>query len=311
MAYLNMTSNQNLWFLNFSEALLGSEGEQIFVRVSGQCVFCRNSATVILNPEQFDAACSGNLHPIQVIRDREFLISGICHKCQLTLFENQVATPVPFSHDKTETKAYVTNAVARSVAFYAMAYLNNQGYDSKKIEALRREMSLDNMASGRFTIDELLQSFEKQSAFFLNLYRQLSEDEFLHFAERLMDNQRFFSVFKHYNNVYDLMQHFNRIVYHTTLNCNWMRRDYQEETFHPNTGVFQEKVAKKACDPQRARHQRHRRQRWRGRIAGHRWTCHSHVGPHDCTASSANFLRLRRSNPAFRYDLITALTVVI
>lgn len=216
------------------------------VRVTGSCVFCKRVASAILAPIQFERSCSGDVRSIRSIRDREFLISGICQNCQIPFFEQDIASPEPVIDQTPVAKAYVTNASAQSVAFYAMAYLNNQGYDRNRIQALRRDMSLENMATGRFTIEELLESFEKQSAFFLNLYKQLSEGEFLRFAEQLMADQGFFRVFKHYDNVYDLMQHFNRTVFHTSLDCEWMRHDYQEETFHPNTGVFHEKVARKA-----------------------------------------------------------------
>lgn len=218
----------------------------MLVRVAGTCVFCKSIGSAILAPSEFERACSGDVRSIRSVRDREFLISGICHKCQVPVFEQDHGTDEPPADKIPVTKAYVTNASARSVAFYAMAYLNNQGYDKNKIAALRRDMSLENMATGRFTIEELLESFERQSAFFLNLYRQLSEGEFLRFAEQLMSDQCFFRVFKRYDNVYDLMQHFNRTIFHTSLECDWMRHDYEEETFHPNTGVFHEKVARKA-----------------------------------------------------------------
>lgn len=217
------------------------------VRVWGDCVFCKRTASAILAPLQYEEACSGNTRSISSIRDREFLISGICHECQIPVFEHDLTASEPLSDNKPVAKAYVTNASARSVAFYAMAYLNNQGYDRNKIKALRRDMSLENMAAGLFTIEELLESFAKQSAFFLNLYKQLSEGDFLRFAERLMANQNFHCVFKRHDNVYDLMQHFNRTIFHTSLECDWMWRDYQEKTFHPNTGVFFEKVAQKAA----------------------------------------------------------------
>ena len=61
------------------------------------------------------------------------------------------------------------------------------------------------------------------------------------FAESLEQQNRFNSVFKKYKNSFNLLEQYNRRIYHNKLECNYIRNDYEEETFHKNTGVYLEK----------------------------------------------------------------------
>ena len=148
------------------------------------------------------------------------------------------------SHVPVVAQAYVTNAVARSIAFYAVQYLNQCGYGEEEIRRLRRELSLENITASPFRIEEVVESFAKQSAYFLNLYQRLIDGEFYRFVCELSQDGRLASVFRNYADVDDLMAHFNRRIFHSLVECKWMRHDYKEETFHPNTGVFHEKMAR-------------------------------------------------------------------
>lgn len=145
------------------------------------------------------------------------------------------------SLNETRQTAYVTNASANSVVFYAMVYLNNKGLSPEEIENLRLKYSFENLDKHYFNIDELKHSFVNQSAFFLNLYKEMNEnDRFEHFAENLEQQNRFKEVFKNYNDFISLKRQYNRRVFHDNLDCEFMRSDFNEETFHKNTGVFSE-----------------------------------------------------------------------
>jgi hypothetical protein len=163
---------------------------------------------------------------------KEFLISG---------FE-PIRLPTYIGLEGNINTAYVTNAVANSVVFYAMAYLNNKGLSSIEIKKLRIKYSLGNLESRHFSADELKQSFVNQSIFFLNLYKDMNEhDRFEYFAENLELQNRFNEVFRNYNNFLSLKRQYNRRVFHDNIECAYMRSDYNEKTFHRNTGVFKEK----------------------------------------------------------------------
>jgi hypothetical protein len=139
-------------------------------------------------------------------------------------------------------KAYVTNAVANSIVFYAMMYLNNSGLTPIQIKGLRDKYSLGNLDQNKFTSDELRDSFLSQSAFFLNLYSFMNEnDRFENFADNLQQQERFGEIFRKYKNADDLKNQFHRKIFHVNFECVSMRNNYEEEQFYENTGVFTEK----------------------------------------------------------------------
>lgn len=162
---------------------------------------------------------------------KEFLISGFAPT------ENSIFS---FQREPIQT-AFVTNAVANSVVFYAMAYLNNKGLSPLEIKNLRLKYSFENLDEKNFNMEELKETFVNQSVFFLNLYKEMNEnDRFEHFAENLEQQDKFKKVFRNYNDFISLKRQYNRRVFHDKLECQFMRSDYSEESFHKNTGVFSE-----------------------------------------------------------------------
>lgn len=163
---------------------------------------------------------------------REFLIAGFAPT------EDSIFS---FQRNPKQT-AFVTNAVANSVVFYAMAYLNNKGLSPEEIKNLRIKYSFDNLEKRFFNMEELKYSFINQSVFFLNLYKEMNKnDRFEYFVENLEKQNRFKEVFRNYNDFISLKKQYNRRVFHNDLECPFMRSDYEEESFHKNTGVFSEK----------------------------------------------------------------------
>jgi len=142
--------------------------------------------------------------------------------------------------DEKNTNRYVTNATASSLAFYAMAFLNNQGYTAEQIRKMREKFSLENLNYKKFNIDELRTCFSNQSAYFLNLYAYMNEnDRFKNFTEKVESEKRFGKIFSYYNDSIHLNNAYNRKIFHKHLSCEQMRSDYEEGSeFHPNTGVF-------------------------------------------------------------------------
>lgn len=141
-------------------------------------------------------------------------------------------------------KAYVTNAVANSVVFYALMYLNNMGLSPNQIEGLRRKYRLGNPNHTKFfNVKEIRDSFINQSAFFMNLYSHMNEnDRFEKFHKNLEQQKMFNEVFKFYANSEELKKHYDRRIFHNKFECSAMRNDYEEGTeFHLNTGVFAER----------------------------------------------------------------------
>ncbi|MFD3393061.1 hypothetical protein U0R10_00365 [Aquirufa sp. OSTEICH-129V] len=149
----------------------------------------------------------------------------------------------PLSNNKIPCYwAYVTNAVANSIVFYAMMYLNNSGLSPSQIKGLRDKYSLGNLDQNKFTSEELRESFLSQSAFFLNLYSFMNEnDRFENFADNLQQQERFGEIFRNYKNADDLKNQYHRKIFHINFECVSMRNNYDEEQFHQNTGVFTEK----------------------------------------------------------------------
>jgi hypothetical protein len=211
-------------------------GSKELVKISGIEVLNKKPYWVYLSKEAFLGL--QNKVPVNVclreysLEIREFVISGISPLTNQTFL---------FQREPIQT-AFVTNAVANSVVFYAMAYLNNKGLSPLEIKNLRLKYSLENLDKRFFNMDELKETFVNQSAFFLNLYKEMNEnDRFEHFAENLEQQNRFKEVFRNYNDFISLKRQYNRRVFHDKLECKFMRSDYNEETFHKNTGVFSEK----------------------------------------------------------------------
>lgn len=213
-----------------------SLGSKELVKISGLEVLNKKLYWVYISKETFIKLQSGMRlsvalkdYPLEI---KEFLISGFAPT------DNSIFS---FQREPLQT-VFVTNAVASSVVFYAMAYLNNKGLNSLEIKNLRLQYSFENLDSRFFNMDELKNSFINQSVFFLNLYKEMNEnDRFEHFAKNLEQQNRFKEVFRKYDDFISLKYQYDRRVFHNKVECEFMRSDYREETFHKNTGVFSER----------------------------------------------------------------------
>lgn len=142
--------------------------------------------------------------------------------------------------------AYVTNATSRSVAFYVISFLNNQGYSPEQIVALRKQLHTER-ESGKFDIDEIQRCLIRQSVFFLELFIERFLVGFRPFLRDLEASDQFTVVFRYYKNAEELVREFERrTVYHTNYHCESMRKDYEDGERHiPNTGVFADSTVKR------------------------------------------------------------------
>jgi hypothetical protein len=138
-----------------------------------------------------------------------------------------------------ERFAYITNATAKSVVYYAYAFLKNSGYTDSEIISIRKEYSKNN----NIDIGLITNNFEKQSIQFLNLYSyMLKNNRFTNFVNNL--NQTSFKrIFKFIKDPASLLKQFNRIIFHPSFNCENIRNDYiEEDRFFANTGIFSEEI---------------------------------------------------------------------
>lgn len=143
-------------------------------------------------------------------------------------------------------KGFVTNATANSVAFYAMAFLNNQGLTPSQIKRMREKFELEDLHEKEFSQEELKKCFLTQSVYFLNLYTYMNEDDrFKNFAENPLHQKLYDSLFRRYKNSTGLLDDYSREIFHGALGCEYMRSPYEDEErslYFANTGVFAEQV---------------------------------------------------------------------
>ncbi|MBJ6119016.1 hypothetical protein JAO76_12485 [Pontibacter sp. BT310] len=169
------------------------------------------------------------------------------------LKDNYYEADVSMGGDNSARNRYVTNATASSMARYAMVYLNTQGYTPSQIYKLRKNLSLDNLNSRRFTIEELLLCFEKQSAYFLNLYKEMNEnDRFENHLKNLSPHAKALLMLEGHGSIDQIAARFRRQVFHKHVSrykhlpthnlvhqCESIHNDYDENgVFHANTKVF-------------------------------------------------------------------------
>lgn len=208
-----------------------------FVKISGPDIITNEEYWTYIKYSDYLAINQGQRFD-QIFKDYSqetlnFIVHGKAptFKCPIT------------SENKISHKAYVTNASANSVVFYAGAYLNNMGMSLTQINKLREKYSIGNLQKKYFSPDELQKSFVNQSAFFINLYRFMNEhDRFEHYVEGL-DDDRFKKIFSRYENAGTVKKNYNRRIFHDKFECTSMRNHYDEEEFHSNTGVFIESKA--------------------------------------------------------------------
>ncbi|MDH6357984.1 hypothetical protein [Parabacteroides sp. PF5-9] len=205
------------------------------MKISGLEVQNKKSYWVYISKESFANLLNGM--PINIalknysLDIKEFLICGFAPTSD-SIF---VSKRIPIQ------KAFITNAVANSIVFYAITYLNNKGLSLSEIRDIKAKYSFKNIETRFFCIDELKASFINQSVFFLKLYQEMNNNNcFEYFVDYLEQQNRFKDVFKHYKDPLSLKIQYNRRIFHDKLECFLMRSNYEEETFHKNTGVFNE-----------------------------------------------------------------------
>ena len=118
-------------------------------------------------------------------------------------------------------KGFVTNATANSVAFYAMAFLNNQDYTPSQIKQMREKFELEDLDEREFSQEELKKCFLRQSVYFLNLYTYMNEnDRFKNFAEDPLYQKLYDSLFRRHSNSAGLVKSYSRRIFHGALGCD-------------------------------------------------------------------------------------------
>lgn len=150
-------------------------------------------------------------------------------------FRNEPIIPI----QKNTNLSYVTNATANSIVYYAYKFLKHYNLNDAEIIKLRNQLKID----GNLNYSDLFNNFINQSAYFINLYAYMNEnDRFEHFTEELSKNGSFNTIFKNSTSHFSLIKQFNRKIFHIDNNCTHIKNDYEEEgKFHLNTGVFSEK----------------------------------------------------------------------
>ena len=137
--------------------------------------------------------------------------------------------------DKSDELAYITNATAKTVVYYAYMFLKHCGYTDFRVAALRSELSIDSKAG----LKGMLRSFEKESAYFINLYLYMREENrFAEFTNSLSVDV-FKRLFKFNENAESLNLYFDRRIFHVAPKCNAARKDYDDGIkYEANTGIF-------------------------------------------------------------------------
>lgn len=137
------------------------------------------------------------------------------------------------------TKGFVTNSTANSIATMCAKYME-KNFSPKQIIGLRQKYCLTNLVEGNFNTQELLEQFENQTAYFLELFNYLLvENRIEKFLEH---NKSVAEIVKDYNDciLYTrLLKQYHRNIFHTDKDCFYFKQDYEdEESFHRNTGTF-------------------------------------------------------------------------
>jgi RNA-directed DNA polymerase len=133
---------------------------------------------------------------------------------------------------------FVTNATANSIVFYAYSFLKNCGLNDYEISDLRSKFYFN--GSNKISYEEILRNFQNQSAYFINLFTYMTNnDRFESFVTETENQNRFHKIFKNSSNSFALMRQYNRKVYHANNECENLRNDFSEgDKYFKNTGVF-------------------------------------------------------------------------
>lgn len=143
----------------------------------------------------------------------------------------------------------VTNATAKSICRYILAYLKEQNLSDERILEIKKKLYTSvELDYSDFSIEKLLESFNDKNYYFLELFNFLREDNrYLLFLKTLQEKGKIPLYFRNVNSVDKLYDSFyNRIVFHTSVFCDFINHDYIEgPAFEQNTGVFAEKIIQK------------------------------------------------------------------
>lgn len=261
-----------MFFVSHCKVESGKRDGKLIARLSGNCINCGQQHTVDVDLPLYLAAKYGSrVGALQSLpyADREFMIVGRCPVCGVS--KESVASPSPPIAEVTALavqvaattqaeklpqadpqpegrldKAFITNACSKSVAFYVIQYLNNQGYTDDEIAAIRKQLRTER-SSGRFNIKEIQRCIVTESEYFLKLFTEQFRVGFRTFLRSLEEGQRFAEVFPNDKSVAELISRLeNRQIYHCNFECEWMRKDYEDDSKQlPNSGVFAESEVKK------------------------------------------------------------------
>ncbi len=184
------------------------------VKIIGNDVFTNAPYCVYIRKENYDMLLSGKgINESLKGYDftiKNFIANGIAPKTDsVFVFQRKVIRRV-----------YVTNATANSVAFYAWLYINKCTEDKESLEDVK---SL----------------FVTQSKAFLAIYTKLlsNPDELI----KQLNPKEIEKYFQHVQTK-DIPRQFFRKIYHTKLECEYMRKAFDEgDKYFANTGVFYEK----------------------------------------------------------------------
>jgi hypothetical protein len=141
----------------------------------------------------------------------------------------------PRSFTPFDSLAYITNATSNSVVYYAYAFLRHSQFSDPEIRQLRDLFSSE---SKRIDYEMLKDNFINQSAYFIRLYDYMTNlGRFVSFYNGMEEHQRN-SVFR-FGFEGSGPSPYMRFVYHNDMNCELIKKDYDEEDgHHKNTGVF-------------------------------------------------------------------------
>jgi hypothetical protein len=152
----------------------------------------------------------------------------------------------PINLIKSDRIVYVTNATANSIVYYAYAFLKKSIYSDITIMELRKRFS----NFGNIAYEKLMNDFKNQSAYFLNIYAYMNEnDRFEEFANNLENQGNFNKIFKFDSNSFALLKQYNRKIFHLNSKCENITSNYDEDgEYFLNTGVFYKDIIEKEDD---------------------------------------------------------------
>jgi hypothetical protein len=131
---------------------------------------------------------------------------------------------------------YITNATAKSVVFYAYLFLKHNKIDEPKILQLLSDCSIKNTLDQKLLHDKFL----KQSIEFIYLYDYLNNNNrFENFIKSHVNSGLINTIVKYWEGTEKFMTRYYRRIFHTSIKCELLKSDYDEEGIHiPNTGIF-------------------------------------------------------------------------